>query len=238
MKKGSKINRLLSCNKLLKWIFRNSSIGYKSMQSDTTSVNSLSLLIDVNSGNLKVIENQFKDKQPANKSRFARKKRKNSRKSVDQQAGMFKSSNCRRKFTLKNDFTEQGGSKEDYLNRLWNPTKCRQIDNSRNTVSLLEFDSNFDSADVDQRKPAYPPKHKPSDIVNMLLGLKECSICENELVELDSPLEIMPCQCIFHLYCISSHLLWKKICPFCYTLFSKKQITTYTEKWKSRYWLS
>ena len=238
MKKDSKINRLLSCNRLLKWIFRNSSIGYKSVQSDTTSVNSLSLLIDVNNGNLRVIENQFKDKSPANKSRFTRKKRKTARKAVDQQAGMFKGGNYRKKFTLKNDFIEQIDSKEDYLNRLWNP-KCKRIDNACDTANLLKFDSNFDPFDIDQCKPAHQMKHKPSDIVNLLLGQRECSICQNELVELDTPLEIMPCHCIFHLYCcISSNLLWKKICPFCYTLFSKKQITAYAEKWKSRYWLS
>lgn len=236
MKKDSKINKLLSCNKLLKWIFKNSSIGYKSVQSDTNSVSSLSLLIDMNGSHRKVIENQFKDKQTANKSRFTRKKRKNSRKAVDQQAGMFKGGNCRKKFTLKNDFSEQIDSKE-YLDRLWNP-KCNKIDNSRDTANLLRFETNFDPFDLDQRKPAYLIQHKPSDIVNLLLGLNECSICESELVELDSPLEILPCRCIFHLYCLSSHLLWKKFCPFCYTCFSKKQITSYNEKWKSRYWLA
>lgn len=239
MKKDSKINKLLSCNKLLKWIFKNSSIGYKSAQSDTNSVSSLSLLIDMNGSHRKVIENQFKDKQPANKSRFTRKKRKNSRKAVDQQAGMFKIGSFRKKFTLRNDFVEQIDSKEAYLDRLWNP-KCKKIvDNTPDTANPLRFESNFDPSDVDQRKPTYLIKHKPSDIVNLLLGLNKCSICESELVELDSPLEIMPCRCIFHLYClISSHLLLKKICPLCYSRFSKKQITSYNEKWKSRYWLT
>lgn len=231
----SKMRKDCKLNKLLKWIFRARSIGYKSLPTDTNSVNSLSLLIDMNNKNIKVIENQsLKDKQ-TNQRKFNRRRKKlnATRKSIEQTPGyldqsMFRTSNQKRKFTLKNDFVEQLSSTEEYqnyLDKLWTP-KVKKL----STVDLLSLDAER------QHRPDHPFEHK-SDIVNLLLDSKECSICEHDLNDYES-LEIMPCSCVFHLYCISSHLLIKKICPFCFQIFTKKQITSYNRKWRQRYWLS
>lgn len=279
-------------NKLLKWFFRNS-IGYKNLRADTNSVNSLnslSLLIDMNS-NIKVIENQFKDNNKLiNQRKFSRKRRWIGwRKSIDRTCldhQQIKNTNFKKKsFILKNDFLDHQMdpfiSKEDYLNRFWIPKSKlnsqgyqneNQHDQTANRIDLMMnfgnnrndlcFDdnfvnnncnkldnetksSNFNSSNLSQSghqltNSIHHFRTKKSDIVNLLLELKECSICENDLnspVEL-TPLEIMPCHCIFHLYCISSHLNLKKFCPFCLKNYSKKQISTYHQKWKNRYWLN
>lgn len=221
MKKSSKFH------KLLRWIFNQSSIGYKTH--DDKSVNSLSILID-----MKVIENaQFiKDKQTKKMKKVTKKFKKSSRKkSIDthlDSSQMFKS-NSKNRFKLKNELIEQFDSNEDYLNKLWTPRCAKdRVLNQEKTINLLNFESTSE-----------PPNLyaiKQSDVVNLLL--KECYICENDLNDLNSPLEIMPCRCVFHLYCISSHLIFEKICPFCFTLFSKKQLISYNKKWKDRYWLS
>ena len=225
MKKDSKLNNKF--NKFIKWIFKNSSIGYKNLQNDTSSVNSLSLLIDMNSNNIKVIENQFKQDS-------RRKRKKKCRKSIDQQMLNFQK---KQRFILKNDLLDQMESKEDYLNKIWTPkSNSSKIQNEGTASNLFGFESNFEPD-----KNHSLASRKQTDIVdllNSLLEIKECPICENDLNNLDSPLEIMPCKCVFHLYCISSYLIFKKICPFCFKNYTKKQIMKYNKKWKSRCWLT
>jgi hypothetical protein len=235
MKKKSKIDRFL------KWILKNTSLGFhrnynNSLYNDANSVNSLSLLINMNNSNLKIIDNEsIKDK-------FTRKKKiyfKN--KLIEQQSTsnylnqQIAKKNFKGKSNLKSNLKESMESKEEYLNRLWTPIIKKPYNNNQ-TADLINLDD-FNKSNTNKSDLIYSIKYKKSDIVNLLLETKECSICENDLDGNDS-IEILPCACIFHLYCVQSYLLFKKICPFCLKIFTKKQITSYIKQWNQRYWLT